>query len=311
VSIANQEKGEKKVPKSGTDTFMKYSLILITYALIPLTAAAQEASSGGPKPLFPEDPKGRNLPAGVPRMVDTNGNVVWIDQSFTTRQYQKAAFKLVLQEANRVAKELQLPEELPITESNLTEAFVGPFGCNYINKSIGSVTTKHYCYYVSQGNKFSYLEGTHQTEDCYKYQDSYTWPFSRMNTNQAYQLATQWLAAVSMDVKAMNRDCQVTVEVDNVYVHSPRGKFVPIYNVYWRRRGYETSNDVASVISNDVASITVFTPTKTLLQLNVEDPRYILRKPLVFTNLDSLFPGTAPVYTLPPPSKNVGEPGPG
>ncbi|MGA3282857.1 MAG: hypothetical protein ABSD57_00160 [Verrucomicrobiota bacterium] len=286
------------------------SLLIICALVVLFDAAAQEPSSGGPKPLFPDDPKGRELPAGVPRMVDTNGNVVWLDHSFTTRQYQEAAFKLVLQEANRVAKELQLPGELPITESNLVEAVVTPFGYNYVNKSIGSITTKKYCYYVSQGNRFSYLEGTHQTEDCYRYQDSYTWPVSRMNTNQAYQLATQWLAAVSMDVKAINRDSQVTVKPDDSYVHSPRGKFVPIYFVSWKRRGYEMSNDVASVIHSGVASVRVFTPTKTLLQLRVEDPKYILRKPLVFTNLDSFFPGTAPVYTLPPPT-TISSPGPG
>ena len=289
---------------------MKPAVFLFGFVLLFRLVAAQDALSG-PKPLFPDDPKGRELPAGVPRMVDTNGNVVWLDQSFTTRQYQNAAFKLVLQEANRVAKELQLPQELPITESNLVEAVITPFGFNYIYKTVGSVTTKHYCYYVSQGNKFSYLEGTHQTEDCNKYQDSYMWPVSRMNTNQAYKLATQWLAAVSMDVKAINQDCWVTVKLDNAYTHPPPGKFVPIYNVSWRRKGYEMSNDVASVIHSDVASVGVFTPTKTLLQLRVEDTKYILRKPLVFTNLNSLFPGTAPVYTLPPPSKTVLSPGPG
>src|SRR5258708_17526711 len=35
----------------------------------------------------------------------------------------------------------------------------------------------------------------------------------------------------------------------------------------------------------------------TLIQLSVSDPRYILRKPLLFTNLASLFPGTAPIFT--------------
>jgi hypothetical protein len=48
------------------------------------------------------------------------------------------------------------------------------------------------------------------------------------------------------------------------------------------------NGDVLNLITNDVASMMLFTPTKTLLQLCVRDPKYILRKSLVFTNLDSL-----------------------
>src|SRR5271166_758004 len=109
---------------------MKFSLFLVNLALIFRIAAAQDVLSG-PGPLFPDDPKGLKLPAAVPRMVDTNGNVVWVDESYTTRQYEKTAFKLVLQEANQVAKELQLAEKLPITETDLVEAVAGPFGYNY------------------------------------------------------------------------------------------------------------------------------------------------------------------------------------
>ncbi len=279
---------------------MKFTILLVNLALFVQMTFGQVASGLTPKPLFPGDPSGLNLPAAVPRMVDTNGNVVWIDEEFTTKAYQMAAFKLVLQEANRVVKELRLPEKLPITETNFVEVFIGPFGYNYINKQIGNVTTKNYCYGVECGNKFSDLEGTHQTEDCNKFQESYTWPISRMNTNEAYHLATQWLAAVHMDVKGMERDCRVTVKPDDVYVHPPRGKFVPVYDISWVRKGYVPNGDVLNAISNDVASVMLFTPTKALLQLDVRDAKYILRKPLVFSNLDSLLPGIAPVIKLPP-----------
>lgn len=288
---------------------MKALSLLISLGLVILVTKAQEPPELVPKPVFPDDPKGLKLPAAVPRMVDTNGNVVWIDQQYTTRQYQRAAFLLVLQEANRVAKELQLPEKLPILETDV-EGFVGPFGFNYFHQSVGTVTTKNYCYYVSQGNKFCYLEGTHEAEDCNRYQDSYTWPASRINTNEAYQLATQWLTAVHMDVKAMERDCRISIKPDNVYVHPPRGKFVPVYDISWVRKGYVPNGDVLNAISNDVASVMLFTATKTLVALHVEDPRYILRSPLVFTNLDALLPGKAPVVKLPPAKPGL-QPPPG
>jgi hypothetical protein len=261
---------------------------------------AQDAPDLVPRAIFKDDPKGLKLPAAVPRMVDTNGNVVWIDHNFTTKQYQQAAFKLVLREANQVAKELELPGEYPIVESNLVEAIITPFGFNFVNNTIGSVTTKNYCYYISQGNMFSYIEGTHQTAECLSLENSFTWPKEQIDTNSAYRLAVHFLTAVSMDVRKLRRDCNVIIKPDNIYVHPPPEFFVPLYWVNWTRKGYVPNGDVANAISNDIASVLVFTPTKKLFSLRVEDPRYIGRRPLVFTNIDSLLPGRAPVIQLPP-----------
>jgi len=229
-----------------------------------------------------------NLPLGIPREVDTNGNIISIPQRFTTSLYQREALGLVLKEANQIAEELKLNNELPITESNLVEFHISPFGFAYMNRRIGGVTTKNYAYYVSQGNKFSYLIGTHQLEDSESYLAKYTWPVSQISTNIAYKLAIQWLTAIHVDIEALNRDCNVTVAVDDAYVHAPTGKFVPIYFVSWVPKNKE---------SPGAASVRLFAPTKTLLQLRVEDEKYILRKPLIFTNLSDLFPGTAPIFT--------------
>jgi hypothetical protein len=199
---------------------------------------------------------------------------------FTTKAYQSEALRLVLQEVNRVAEQLQLPEQLPITETNVIKAFINPFGYAYAKKAVGNVTTRRYAYYVSQGNMLSYIESPHQDQECRRFQASHTWPISRMDTNQAYQLATQWLTAASMNVEALNRDCSVTVELDKAYVHPPAGKFVPVYNVCWSKG------------KQGVASVRAFTPTKQLLQLRVEDPNYIMRSPLVFTNLADLLSQT-------------------
>ncbi len=229
---------------------------------------------------------GDDPPPGVPNPIGPDGKYTPA-LMFTTKAYHDEAFRLVLQEANRVATELRLPEKLPITEADLVERFINAFGYAHVQKAIGNVTTRNYTYYVSQGNRFSYLEGTHQAKDCRRYQRLYTWPLSRMDTNEAYQLASQCLAALSMDVLALNRDCVLVVEPDNDYVHPPQGKFVPVYYVYWRKRGTETGR-----VGDVPAGVRVFTPDKALLQLRVEDPKYILRAPLVFTNLHFLLSQT-------------------
>jgi hypothetical protein len=95
-----------------------------------------------------------------------------------------------------------------------------------------------------------------------------------------------------MDVAGLNRDCRVSVTVDTGYVQAPAGKFVPIYWVSWAPTNGEGFSS---------ASVRLFTPTKTLLDLTVDDQKYILRKPLVFTNLPDLFPGVARINTNYPP----------
>lgn len=213
---------------------------------------------------------GDDLPPGVPNPIGPDGKYT-PGLMFTTKAYHAEAFRLVVQEANRVATELRLPEKLPITEADLVERFINAFGYAHVRKAIGNVKTSNYTYYVSQGNKFSYLEGTHQAEDCRRYQQSYTWPLSRMDTNEAYQLASQWLAALSMDVESLNRHCQVHVQPCIADNDGQSGHFIPLYWVYWTKRPAE---------GGSVASVQLFAPTKTLLQLRVEDPVYILRDPL-------------------------------
>jgi hypothetical protein len=254
-------------------------------------------------PFAPDyDETGRPLPPGVPKIVDTNGKTLYIKPQFTTPQFQKEALRLVIQEANKVAKELKLPEKLPITQSNIFEYFVGPFEYSYSHRQIGNVSTKNYMYGAESGDKFSVIVDTHEQEKCWKYFDEgYVWPVSRIDTNAAYQLATQWLAAVHMDVAGLNRDCQMSAAVDNVYVQAPAGKFVPIYCVSWVPKNGE---------GLCIAQVRLFPPKRTLLDLMVRDPKYILRQPITFTNMAALFPGVAPIVTnYPVPTVYLPAPG--
>lgn len=294
-------------PKQVLDPIMcdpmrvKLFFIICTLAADALCASGQEQfitpKTHYPVPLDYGDKN--ELPSGVPRLIDTNGNVIYVDMNFTTPMYHEAALKLLLQEANQIALDLRLPEELPITESNLTRSFIGPFGYNLERKCIGNISTKHYCYYVSVGNRFSYLDRLDEDIDYEAYSTSYTWPISQIDTNLAYLQATQWLAAAHMDVIGINRDCQRFVVPDHAYTHAPPGEFVPLYNVYWKSTNGKRDT---------VASVMFLLPTKTLISLRVEDPKYILRKPLVFSNLEALFPGVAPIVTItnyPPKSIEV------
>lgn len=222
------------------------------------------------------------LPPGVPSPIGPDGKYTHA-LFFTTPAYHDEALKLVLQEANEVAKALHLSEKLPITRADVVHAFIGPFGYAYVNHSLGNITTRNYFYNVRDGYKFSNLAREGVVEMCRRYQEEYLWPLVRMDTNAAYRLATQWLAAVSVDVKALSRDHRVTVICDHDYVFAPPGKFVPVYVVSWL-------NDPG--VMRGGAYVRLFEPTETLLELSVDDPKYILRKPLVVTNLAFLLTQT-------------------
>lgn len=249
----------------------------------------------------------QDLPPGVPRSIQPDGSV-YIEPTFTTPAYQKEAFKLVLQEANKVAKELKLPEKLPITEADLTERFIGPFGDGYMYKRVGNITTKKYLYNVARGYKFNGLNIANYDKTCLDLKERGRLPMSQLNTNAAYQMATQWLENIQMDVKALSRDCRTVVEVDKFWNSvNPDEKtkqkgFVPIYNVHWITREKNTRGSVAYV--------QLYFPTRTILQLSVNNPKYILRQPLIVTNLAELFPGKALIVTN-IPSKPIYMPDPG
>lgn len=208
---------------------------------------------------------------------------------FTTEAYRKEALRLVIQEANQVAQELKLPEQLPINDTNLLQCYISPYGMSRFKRHIGNVTTSNYTYSVSIDNKFSFVDKSHQDSDRLKWFKEYSWPISQLDTNAAYQLATQWLADVSMDVDGLNRDCNVYIRPTGVVGQGATARFLPLYWVYWAPGpdGFGSK-----------ASVGLFLPMKTLLDLRVEDSKYILRKPLQFTNLDYLLSQTnAPTET--------------
>ena len=196
-----------------------------------------------------------------------------------TAAYRKEALRLILAEANSVAEQLHLQEDLPITEASLVSSYVAPPRLAQRLGAIGNLTTTNYAYYISVGNKFSFLTRRALEQEYSQLRKQCLQPMSQMETNAAYQLATQWLSEASMDVNALGKDCNV-----HILAFTPEGEkgqhFVPIYWVYWSLRGREGQGSVASV--------ELFEPKKTLRQLRVEESRYILRRPLQFTNLDAL-----------------------
>ncbi len=195
--------------------------------------------------------------------------------TFTTEAYQREALRLLIEEANRVARELKLSEHLPITQSNLVEVFIQPPALGMF----GTISTSNYVYYASVGKKLSGVSQRKLNEVWVKEQKEYVWPVSRLDTNAAFHAATQIMTAARMDVRALNRD--FTIDVHATMSEGPYGaRFVPDYWVAWLKEG------------KSVALIEFFEPTRSIRQLVVFDPKYILREPIRVPNLAKLLSQT-------------------
>jgi hypothetical protein len=255
----------------------KRVLFLVGLVALAIAAAALIAGTyigGG------SDARNSGIYNGLSKMSPKERHGWWV---FSTPAYRQEVLRLIIEEANRVALELNLQESLPICRSNLVAAYIEPPHLARSSKSLGNISTSNYTYCVSVGNKFSYLVRRHCGKEREQIRNSFLLPTSLVDTNAAYQTAAQILSTVSVDVNALNRDCRM-----HVYPCLPEGKngahFVPVYTVSWIDHDHSDGGCTAQV--------DFFQPTRTVYQLLVNDSKYILRKPLEVTNLDYLLSQT-------------------
>jgi hypothetical protein len=253
--------------------------IVLRYLLCLFFAVSVITACGG------EDPRSLSkfpLVSAPDNFSETNKNTTAAE----IRAYRNEAIGLLLQEANLVAKQLALPEHLPIKEEDLTEAFVVPISLAPLKRAIGAISTDRYSYSLANENKFCYLAMLDQESYRAKCRKEFSWPLARMDTNGAYELATQFLTAVSMDVAGLNKDCELSIAPC-----APPGKdhFVPLYWVYWTKGGQGHGSE---------AAVELFAPSRTLINLHVSAVKYNLRKSIVVTNLLHVVP------SFPSPSRS-------
>ena len=196
-----------------------------------------------------------------------------------TKAYQREIFRLMIDEVNRMARDLDLPEALPITKSNLLGAFVSP-PAGFVNGGmLGTASTGIYEYYLTAGRTVSGFDQRNPIETWEAIKKQYTWPISRLDTNAAFQMATKIMVKAGMDASALNRDCKIMVT--GTMTEGEHGKhFVPNYWVDWQKPGV------------NIAHLEFVAPTMTIRSFHVYDAKYILRKPAEIPNSDELLKQT-------------------
>jgi hypothetical protein len=211
----------------------------------------------------------------------------------TPPAYKEAMAKLMLSEVNDYASALNLPEQFPIATDSLNEVFVTPPSFAESYGALGSLRTTNFFYGFGRGKHLCYITRLIKGNNPYDYDANkpYAIDPSAVNTNAAYLLATKWLATAFVDVARLSTSSVVSVK-PWVILHMTTSK----YTVEWQQAG------------RPIVKVVLAEPKAELWSLRVEEPDYILRKPLEVANLDLLLSQTnapAPTNNSMPPSVDI------
>ena len=220
---------------------------------------------------------------------ETNGERLWEDAvvppehsgdwRFTTEAYEQEATRVLIAEVNNLAFDLDLPEQRPIASNDILGIHIFPPAMGML----GTLTTSNYTYYVTLGRKFSGMDHRDLVGSFYELKSRYLWPLHLKDTNAVFKEAVAIMAKAGMDVAALNRDCQIEIDVSGPY----GSRFVPDYWIKWNQKGRR------------VGFLEFFAPTRSIRQLHVRNPSYIRRKPAEVPQLGRILrEGHAPDFLL-------------
>jgi hypothetical protein len=232
--------------------------------------------------------------------------------------YRAAAIQKMLGEANYLAQRLNLPTPRPIQPADIQSAFVSApwfgivnipappyypvtrFGTNIWNPSIpreqrlhaikfgvtGNIQTTNFLFSFGDGR----LDGIERLgpdgRDLYVTNiDVLFGKRPVITAAQARELATRWLAAVGLDVAALEKKYPAEVsQWHGASVGSTNVYALPIYTVHWGWSYFTNGDDNHTVSSQPLVQVKILGTTKELLELNMLDTSFSRWPRLLITN---------------------------
>lgn len=252
--------------------------------------------------------------------------------------YESVAVQLMLGEANYVADKLKLPTPRPIQPTDIQYHYISPpwysmlkettrpygpitvFSNRIFDTNIpreqrarsfkvclrGTIETTNFLFVFNKGrlSDVEHIAG----HDLQYYPDDIEKLIGKpslINDAQAYEIATQWLNAVDIDVWAMEKKYPPQVNQLSVLpVNSTNVVKVPMYFVHWGWEHFVNGDANHSVISNSLVEVKILGTTKELMELRLpdslfSDTSFSKRPSLLITNaIDLLRMGNPPAKHL-------------
>lgn len=189
--------------------------------------------------------------------------------------YKAAVLRLLLPEASFVSERLRLPPPHPIQVNDVQKAYISSPEMLRPGATIVTTNVLFIFDFYDSGKLYAVRNKLHHDERFDLYPEWARTP-SLVNSTGAHQLATQWLAAIDVDVKALEQKYEHQVE--QAYYWDPPGTtnktMLPIFNVAW---GTNYPNEYP-------AQVRILGTTKELMELHLSEPSLSRRPPLVITN---------------------------
>jgi hypothetical protein len=220
------------------------------------------------------------------------------------RPYMTIALQKMLSEIDYFSEHLHLPVARPLQATNIDQFnvsspwfslirntnFASPVQQSQFGKIgvAGHIETTNFHFYFQAGRLWSLVNKDKHIER-FRFYPTWAAMPSLINSNSAYQLATQWLASVEMNTALLEKKygSQKTIEQaffwnqPGLGVEHPPGDtnktMLPIFTVAW---GAAPGGNVSPA-----ASVEIFGPTKELMQLRVGDDSLFRRPPLIVSSV--------------------------
>lgn len=149
-----------------------------------------------------------------------------------TERYNREILRLMMAEASRIATELKLDEQLPITRTHVTLLSLVHAAKSY--GYIGTCDTRNYTYIFYMHDGGIVCSGLDRIgyKDFIEARNTHVFPISRHDSNRAFQVAIELMDKINIDVESLNRDCVVRIHFPHWRRLFSR-EFAPIYMVVW------------------------------------------------------------------------------
>jgi hypothetical protein len=195
--------------------------------------------------------------------------------------YKMAVIQLMVGEANFYAEKLNLPCSRPIQVSEV-KSLVRP-----LSSGFGSfISTSNFFFSFNKDGKLWDVVRLKLFEGDTPYVFTSFVPHiselkktpSLINKNEAYQMATQWLNAFSVNVPGLEQKHKPLVTQQQVIASPDSTNLItlPIYYVKWGNQ------------ENPAVEVNILGTTKELMELRTEDTSFSRRRPLIVTNAAEL-----------------------
>lgn len=238
------------------------------------------------------------------------------DVNIPSLAWRMAVMQRMITEANFFVSRLHLPSQPPIQLSDVVYAYIPPpwfclierpdgfpastFGTNIYDAHIAREARLRALEFGPKGYiettnfQFGFYNGTlshvmrlraHQVERYANNLDELVGKPSLINNDGAYQLATQWLAAVDVNMVALNKLKWSVHQLRYLPHHATSSVLLPIYYVDFGNKHYPAIGNIHA-FDVPLVSVEVLGTTKELqdLRINVNDLSVSRRPLLLITN---------------------------